>query len=296
MNLSAEISALGVRLPDTSVFDRSELASQLSWLLKNADQIESILSTASGRVALTRTLQHLRASPKIPKLGGDNEARAEAITNNIYEALDEYERVSQLPGAWREVRQRLLDSLNSLTESHLPRTIQALWVEIAQNLMPAPWQYPGAIAFRFGVRRATPEAAVVVRSSIREAIATHILNGAEVHNLGLAWFFTKYLTFGRFRYTFMVLDDPAHSMDQPTFRDFCRLLESLIRLHRKKQVALSMVLLLHQDSRALDAARATGAILHTLRWNRNTPVRLTRLKLYGDHSHAPEPLTILSAG
>ena len=137
---------------------------------------------------------------------------------------------------------------------------------------------------------------VVQQNGAADALAAHVMNGAEVHNLGLAWFLTRYLTDGRFGLTAMVLDDPAHSMDQPTFRDFCRLIETLLRLHRRHNVDLSLILLLHQDNRAVDAARATNGVLHQLRWNKKTPVRLRQTKLRDESSGSPQPIPLRRVG
>jgi hypothetical protein len=67
----------------------------------------------------------------------------------------------------------------------------------------------------------------------------------------------------------MVLDDPAQEMDQPTYRGFCRLLAKLVRLQRKNKQPLSLIVMLHQEDRALDLARDTAASLVILDWKRN---------------------------
>jgi hypothetical protein len=71
---------------------------------------------------------------------------------------------------------------------------------------------------------------------------------------------------GSFRHGWLLLDDPAQEMDQPTYRDLCRLLATILRLyvHEKKQFTL--MLLLHREDRALDAARETHAGLRVLGW------------------------------
>jgi hypothetical protein len=152
-------------------------------------------------------------------------------------------------------------------------------------MMPAPWQYPGRIDIQLADRRKSPEAKVVVK----DRVAGFILNGAEVHNLGLSWFITTYLTQGRFRGRFLVLDDPEQSMDQTTFRDFCRLLETLLRLHKRARIPLTLVLLLHQDNRAVDAARATNAVLQTLGWNRNALTVREKTLVFGQSMLPPKP-------
>jgi hypothetical protein len=130
-----------------------------------------------------------------------------------------------------------------------------------------------------------------------KSLAAHILNGAEIQNLGLAWFFTRYLTFGRFHHALLILDNPAQNMDQPTYRDLCRLLESLLRLHRSHRQPLTMLTFFHQDTRALDAARATNGTLHLLRWNKKgTPVIEEAIRLLQDEHPAPYPTKVLALG
>jgi hypothetical protein len=193
------------------------------------------------------------------------------------------------------VHQELRRKLASVTAEHLPQTLQGVWLEIARNVMPAAWQEAGKIGFHTGTRR-SPEASVVIYGVSRTVLASHILNGAEIHNLGLAWFFTKYLTRGRFEYRFMVLDDPAEIMDQPMFRDLCRFLETLLRLHRINDIPLSLVVLLHEDHRALDLARATSGVLYQLRWSRHSKTVNKPLRVYGKQITPPLPTLILEAG
>lgn len=294
--ISTELSKYGAASPPFTAEERAEITSNVSWILPKERDLRTILRNPNERNGLKQVVTHLLLVPDVPKIGDAPQLLADSIATEIQRSLKEYDEVSNLPAAWKAVRQAVLGKLSQVTSEHLPQTLQALWSEIAQNMISAPWQYPGWISLKMRVRRATPEAAVVIRNAQKEALAQHILNSAEVHNLGLAWFFTRYLTSGRFRYRFIVLDDPAHSMDQPTYRDFCRFLETLLRLHKLKKRPLSLFILLHQGSRALDAARETEGVLHLLRWNRKTPLIFRRFKLYGEQFHAPQPGAKLLAG
>jgi hypothetical protein len=241
-------------------------------------------------------LSHLKRVPRFDLEISDPAFLAAQITDQVERVNAEYDRVASLPVAWRRVRDELQNRLAGVTARHLPSTVQAIWNEFAQNMLPAPWQYPGRLALKVKTGSAGAEVAVVIKNGpSEEALAAHLLNGAEVHNIGLAWFFSEYVLRGRFRYRAIVLDDPAHAMDQPTYREFCRLLETLLRLHRVQRVPLSLILLLHQDTRAIDATRATGGTLHFLRWNYHTPVSLRRIKLQDDSFAAPQPLQRLRA-
>ncbi len=122
----------------------------------------------------------------------------------------------------------------------------------------------------------------------------YILNKAEQNILGLAWFFVRYLVHGRFHYSCLVMDDPAQEMDQTTYRDLCRLWGSLLRLHKVNKIPLILLILLHNDERALDAMRATDGLLHLLGWNSgNQASVLKSMKLLGEEFNSPLPTDAL---
>jgi hypothetical protein len=91
------------------------------------------------------------------------------------------------------------------------------------------------------------------------------------------------------------MDDPALDMDQTTFRDLCRLMESLLRIHRVHSIPLTILLLLHQDERALDAARATDALLHRLVWDKGDASVVRSVKLYSEEHRHPTPELLFAA-
>jgi len=95
-----------------------------------------------------------------------------------------------------------------------------------------------------------------------------IYNAAERHVLGLSWFFTYYLAKRRFDEAWMLLDDPAQEMDQPSYRELTRLWETLLRIHGRKERPFTLIVALHQEERALDAARATNGQLYILGWKK----------------------------
>jgi hypothetical protein len=87
----------------------------------------------------------------------------------------------------------------------------------------------------------------------------------------------------------MVMDDPAQEMDQTTFRELCRLFETWVRLHRVHERRLKLIILLNQESRALDAARATEGVMYTLGWIREQKQSVTALNLKNDGFFHPQP-------
>ena len=94
----------------------------------------------------------------------------------------------------------------------------------------------------------------------------YLYNVAECHVLGLAWFFTFYLAKKRHEEAWIILDDPAQEMDQPSFRELVRFWETLLRLHQRRTRPYTMIVALHQEERALDVARATNGKLYMLGW------------------------------
>lgn len=291
-----QLETLGAAQPPVTPEEQSQIIEIYAWLRNDADSFEDLISNDDEVRALLGVMRHIRVLPRLPSKRESPRERAAECFKKLVGVSTEHARVSRLPDAWKAVQKEVQRRLVAVTASHLPQTLQALWLEIARSITPAPWQHPGAIEFYAGSRQSGPEAAVVIRRDSRTVLASHILNGAEIHNLGLAWFFTKYLTQGRFTHSFIVLDDPSDAMDQTTFRDLCRFLETLLRLHRVWSLPLSLVVMLHEDQRALDVARATGAVLYQLKWNRETKILSRPLQIYGAQMAPPLPVSVLEAG
>lgn len=289
------LSDLGAAPPPVSAEEQGRLTSLYGWLVPAPATLELVLAREADRAKLLELISHVQRVPSVPVGAEDLSQVAKELVTQIYSVGAEHEAVSRLPEAWKTVQKALVEILSDVTAAHLPETIQALWQEIAKNIMPAAWQQPGELEFATGTRQGAREASITLRGEERSVLASHILNGAEVHNLGLAWFFVKYLLAGRFRYHFMVLDDPADTMDQATFRDLCRFLETLKRLHRIEGIPLSLIVLLHQDDRALDVARATNAVMYLLRWNKRTKTLDHTLRVYGEQTLPPMPTALLHA-
>jgi len=54
--------------------------------------------------------------------------------------------------------------------------------------------------------------------------------------------------------------------------------------------------MLNQESRAVEAARATGAILSVLGWEREQEIQSVRsISVIGEGFHAPQPTTMFAA-
>lgn len=111
--------------------------------------------------------------------------------------------------------------------------------------------------------------------------------------MGLAWFFASYIIKGRFKHPLICMDDPAQEMDQITYRELCRLWETLLRLHKFHDRSLTLIIMLNQEGRALDAARATNGTLNILGWGglyqEKEEHRLEKIKLLGDKAYYRKP-------
>ena len=143
--------------------------------------------------------------------------------------------------------------------------------------------------------RADQRLTVMVEAGRNSLLPRYILNLSEIHILGLAWFFTRYVTHGRFLCSCTTMDDPAQELDQTSFRDLCRLWETLIRLHKVNSIPLKLVIMLHQESRALDAARATGGLLYILGWVLDQKHSLKKIALLGEGFRSPQPYLLFKS-
>ena len=222
------------------------------------------------------------------------EHSSETNARKIYSALERFAQVSEAPEQWKILRSLVFDALAKAIDDHLPRTIQALWLELSRCMMPAPWQYPGELKFSISQRRTATEARLHIAGSSKSGLAAHVLNTAELHNLELGWFFARYLTHGRYFYSTIVLDDPAGQMDEPTFRDFCRFSEALLRLHRVNKRPLTYLMFLHQDDRALSAARTINGTIHYLRWHKGASTIMTSMRMREAAISTPLPFKAIA--
>jgi hypothetical protein len=204
---------------------------------------------------------------------GESSAR---IARLLRARIDEARSIFPDPDHWKPVHAQFAMKLAGIMKSQLPETLQRLWVELTLSLTSAPWVLQWALNLDLVNKRG--ERRVSVR--VQDRLARYILNQAETHLLGLGWFFTRYLTHGRFRCRFLVMDDPAQQLDQTSYRDLCRLWRALMRLHTIQQIPLRLVLFLHQEDRALDAARATHGMVDLLGWAPEQQGPLRELELF----------------
>jgi hypothetical protein len=237
--------------------------------------LEKALSDPIERGALLELLRTLHARPALPEELEPREA-ATRIARLLRGRLEEARAKFSDPDHWKPVQAEFVKRLAGVMKSVLPDTVQRLWVELTLCLTSAPWIVQERPIFDLATRRGEQRATV----RVQDRLARYILNQAETHALGLGWFFTKYLTHGRFRCRFLVMDDPAQQMDQTSYRDLCRLCRVLLRLHAVKGIPLRLVLFLQHEDRALEAARATRGTVDLLGWAPEQQGALRELELF----------------
>jgi hypothetical protein len=255
--------------------------------------LSALLAVPAQRTGLFARLDRLAGLPALlPLADGTADARARGHCQRIRRELDEVRRALAAPATWDALRKQVQQTLAAVMDRHLPDTLGQVWYELTMTLTPARWQLPARPQLHAASQRGRQQ--VKVRLGTGGGLARHLLNGAEAHTLGLAWFFLRYLTSGRFRHALIAMDDPAQDMDQPAYRDLCRLWATLLRLHRIHDLPLDLLVFLHQDERALDAVRATDATLHRLGWNRRVPDWLRVMRLTAGPSRFPAPLDAMA--
>jgi energy-coupling factor transporter ATP-binding protein EcfA2 len=222
----------------------------------------ALLKTLNSRLPLTEEVDSRESSTRIARV--------------LRTRIDGARSIFSDPDHWKPVHAEFTRRVAGVLESVLPETLQRLWVELTLSLTSARWVLPGDLAFDLTTKRG--EQRVSIR--VQDRLARYILNQAETHLLGLGWFFTKYLTHGRFRCRFLVMDDPAQHLDQTSYRDLCRRWRALVRLHTIREIPLRLILFLQQEDRALDAARATRGMVDLLGWAPEQDRALRELELF----------------
>ena len=263
------------------------------WFLKDEDTFLEYIKDLDNREKMINLLIRMLQVPKIQEPQGIQE-EASRIADKIVSAFKEYDFVSKAPDDWDMIRKKYMEEAGSIVKDHLPKYLGALWIELTLNLTTAAWLLPGK--FSFSVDTQTRGHKVSINTETGH-FARYLFNQAEIHTLGIGWFFARYLTHGRFYHSFIVMDDPAQEMDQATYRDLCRLWETVIRLHRNHNIPLSMLIMLHQESRAMDATRATNGNLCVLGWDKQQQDTMQQqtvkyVKLIGEQFRPVKPTKI----
>jgi hypothetical protein len=263
---------------------QSLLTEALRWLLPDKVKFGEWITVKEQRDELIVVVNAFRQMPaSLAPIEANSEA--ERVANAVFSKLRSADRIFEAPSRWNPVRDKLTKTLGEIVNEHLPNTLAKLWCEVALNLTAAPWLLPDRPSIEVVTRRGQQRSTIRVKGRL----ARYLLNQSEIHILGLAWFFTRYLTHSRFYHATMVMDDPAHELDQTSFRDLCRLWETFARLHRVYQRPLKLVIMLNQESRAVEAARATGGVLTVLGWALEQDEPAEARTVIGEGFFAPLP-------
>lgn len=255
---------------------QNQLANLLNLELDGPQGLAALVSQPDGQALIMQSITALAARPKLRDLMLACEPANEAA-GRVFESIStvtaEGEALRIAPESWGRIKKLIDSSAAALVQQHLPNTLEAVWQEITYGLTPARWNLWGNPRLipnlSKGAQKLTVEIAPNAEMQVingKNLLARYAFNQAEQHILGLAWFFTRYLSHGRFQYALMALDDPAQEMDQTTYRIFVRWIQAMSRLHVARKIPLSTVVFLHQEDRALDLARATNLSVVMIEW------------------------------
>lgn len=244
--------------------DQSVLQTLLTPFLAPEGSLEEQLKDSSSRKRLKEDLLRMRVVPNIPRAYTDPNASAEKIADAFVAVTREADRALNDPQAINSVKKAFEQILEGVLKDHLPSTLGKVWTEITLSLTTATWLLPAAPKLTLSQRGKS----LSVNAGEQGQLVRYLYNAAERHVLGLSWFFTYFLAKRRFDEAWILLDDPAQEMDQPSFRELLRFWETLLRLFQKAKRPITLIAALHQEDRALDAARATNGKLYILGWQK----------------------------
>lgn len=291
--IEAQLKALGQNQCPVPEPTRNRLNDILTRVADQPFDAGAWLGVPERRGVIERLLAHMATPPAEPaELNHDGQAKVLAdVSTAIATKWREADQISEEPDAWESVRKAFQDLTQRIITAHLPNTLERVWWEIAANLTSAPWLLPARPSFQLEIRRGDQR---VYLTAGENTLVRYLLNNAEQHILGLAWTFTRFMVDSRFRHAWLILDDPAQEMDQPTFRELTRFLATLLRLHEHTARPFTLLLLLHQEERALDAARETDSGLYMLGWTRRQTEfpgesnTVRRMRINGPGFHSPQ--------
>lgn len=260
-----KLRAAGLSTCPVGIEEQARLKEWLTPFLPEDASLEDWLRNQERRQHLKQDLSKMGILPEAPKPYADAEQESERLADEFVSLAQEADQVLEDPQAFGEVRKSFAQLMQEILENHLPETLGKVWEELTLTLTTAPWLLPDPPNFKLEQRGKS----LSVQLGQTGRYIRYIFNAAERHVIGISWFFTYYLAKRRFEEAWILLDDPAQEMDQPSFRELARFWETLLRLHHRNGHPLTMIIALHQEERALDAARATNGKLYILGWQKN---------------------------
>lgn len=292
-DLDVKLKVAGLSACPLAAEDQALLKDWLQPFVPGGAALEDLLINPQLREQLKGDLSRMRVLPEAPQLYADATLEAERLARDFIALTHEADKALEDPQAIGEVKKAFEQRLENVLKDHLPSTLGKVWQEITMTLTTASWLLPDQPKLKLEQRGKS----LSVQAGESGRYLRYIFNAAERHVLGLAWFFTYYLAKRRFEEAWMLLDDPAQEMDQPSFRELVRLWETLLRYHQKKGRPFTMIVALHQEERALDATRATNGQLYILGWQKEqqdsstqTTVKKVELLAPGYYPLKPEKI------
>lgn len=293
--LNSELAEMEVKLASFGVCPigkkrQAELHELLAPFCRD-ETLQTKLTNRLTRATLKSSLQSAQRLPEVQLSIAEPNDIAQQLAERCLALDAEAERLWVLPERWAKIAKALDIECRGIVEQHLPETLQKLWWEITLAMTSARWNLVAAAEFQMKGR--TSQKLIIGIKERSDTPARYFFNQAERHIMGLAWFFARYLTHGRFYRAFMVLDDPAQEMDQTTFRTFARFVQVLLRLHNKQKFPAQFVVFLHQEERALDMARATLGRFIMLTWQKYDDDGLREMNVLIDNFQPHSALHLL---
>lgn len=288
--LDAKLKAAGMSICPLAGEDQTRLKDWIQPFLPEGAALEDWLLNPQRREQLKGDLSRMKILPEAPKPHADVALEAERLAKKFIALTQEADRALEDPQSIGEVKKSFEQQMEKVLKEHLPSTLQKVWLEITMTLTTASWLLPAPPTLKIEQRGKS----LSVQAGEKGRYIRYIYNAAERHVLGLAWFFTYYLAKRRFEEAWMLLDDPAQEMDQPSFRELARFWETLLRIHQRKEHPFTMIVALHQEERALDATRATNGQLYLLGWRKeqqdsNTQPSVKKVVLLAPGFHPLKP-------
>jgi uncharacterized protein YeeX (DUF496 family) len=265
--LETRLKAQAAALCPVSAADQDRLRVWLAPFL-GGETLEVSLTNQQRREQLKADLRHATHLLAKPEIYPDTASESQRLATGFQKLCDAADTVLMEPQALDEVRKAYHSILQEVLEYHLPETLGRVWREIAHSLTAAHWLLPGEPTMRQAPGRGRQNHRLTLKVGETDCLARYLFNAAELHTLGLAWFFTLHLARRRFEHAWMALDDPAQDLDQTSFRELTRFLATWLRMYRRAKQPHTLLIALHQEERALDATRATDAQLYLLGWSK----------------------------
>ncbi|MFX0137716.1 MAG: hypothetical protein ACFFDN_29015 [Candidatus Hodarchaeota archaeon] len=261
----AKIGALRIPIDESAQADISKM---IEILYHGFENVEDIIMDDEKLDMVRKRADILMRGISIPESILEPDARGSELASQIKIEFTRMDDVWESPDRWKNLSEILNKRLAEIVKKHLPDTIGSLWWEIVMCMTSASW-LPSYSDLKIKVENEKKS-----QLSVKNRKALYILNNAEIAVAGLGWFITRYLLEGRWKYRFMVIDDPAQGMDEVNYGEFCRFMYTLLFLHKRNKLPWSLVLFQRLEDQATISAKALYGVIHRLGWDSKSAPKL----------------------